>query len=69
MSEQVDVAYFDRDGNLCEDGDSATRMTLASGGVVHSVVDYLDADGNPTPRAVATNIVATGYDTTGTEPR
>jgi hypothetical protein len=57
--------YFDADGDPTDDGAECTRALITVGGRVITELNYLDAEGNPTPKADAWQVCHTDYDADG----
>ena len=57
--------YFDVDDNPTHDEAAYTRAVVTEGGSVRTVLNYLDAEGNPIPFAHAWRVSRTDYDADG----
>jgi len=61
MTEQTHAA-FDAEGHPADDDATIIRVTVTSGGVVRSEINYLDNNGQPVPMDTATHAITTSYD-------
>jgi YD repeat-containing protein len=60
-----ELTTYDADGNATDDETAYSRAAVTEDGRVTTVLEYVDADGNPTPIASASHAEQTDYDEQG----